>query len=253
MCLCDVLHAYNDGRNHVALVTDIIKGNNETIVGVEISEGVAPLCKREVYTPEEYYEKYRPFALWRYDLIDEIPPLNQKEVEVLSSGLERKLPKITVDNGNKSNYFAGEEIIISVFEENADVVQIISNQKVVREFKTAGRSFFPCTLPQGYYIAQLKNTEAFVEFCVVGPTIRHEVNDSVLTITVNANDCQSEISYLDFRLPGDKVAGIVSYEVLSEEERKTGVIIREIPKGAENFKVHFRNPYGVWSHRMIKI
>lgn len=253
MRLCDVLHAFNDGRNHVALITDIIKDDNGEIVGVEVSEGVAPVCKRETYTPEVYYEKYRPFALWRYDLINEIPPLNQKDVDILKSGLEKVTPKITVDNGNKSNYFKGEEIIISVYEEQPDVVQILSGEKIVQEFKTNGRAFFLCELSVGYYKVRLKNAGEYAEFCVVGPKIQHEVSEGVITIKVDAKDCQSEIVYMDFRLAGDKVAGIAKYEVLSEEERREGVIVREIPKGGENYKIHFQNPYGVWSHRMIKI
>ena len=237
----------------MALVTDIIKDDLGKIVGVEISEGVAPLSKRATYTPEEYYEKYRPFALWRYDLINEVPPLNQKEIEVLQSGLENVTPKITVDNGNKSNYFVGEELIISVFEEKEDLVQILSDNHVVQEFKTNGRAFFPCTLPIGYYKVRLKNADESVEFCVVGPDIQHEVKDGYITIKVDAKDCQSEILYMDFRLRGDKVSGIASFEVLSDDERREGIIVRKIPKGAENYKIHFRNPYGVWSHRMIKI
>lgn len=251
--LCDILHAYNDGRNHVALVTDILKNVEGTIVGVEISEGVAPLCKREVYSPNDYYEKYRPFAIWRYDHLEHIPDVDEEDEKILHSGLENVKPNIAIDNGINSNYFIGEEILISVFEEEPDVVEIFNGEKVVREFRTNGRSILPCKLPAGYYDVRLKAQGECVSFCVNEPRIRHEVKDDCITIFAESGDRNSEILYLDFRMKGECVSGIANFEILTEEEKKTGVITRTIPKEAENYKVHFRNAYGVWSHRMIPI
>ncbi len=251
--LCDILHAFNDGRNHVALITDIIKDEQETIVGVEVSEGVAPLAKRGIYTPNEYYEKYRPFAIWRYDYMDQIPDVDEKAEELLHSGLENIDPKIAVDNGINSNYLVGEEILISVFEEEPDVVEIFDGEEVVREFRTNGRAFFPCKLPAGYYDVRLKQRGECVSFCVNEPQIRHEVNENTITIYANPEDSKSEILYMDFRMAGKEVSGIATFEVLTEEEIKSGVITRKIPKDAENYKIHFRNPYGIWSHQMIPI
>ena len=251
--LCDILHAFNDGRNHVAMITDIIKDEQGNVVGVEVSEGVAPLSKRETYTPEQYYEKYRPFALWRYDLLEQIPDLDEKDMKVLKNGLEKITPKITVDNGKNSNYYVGEEALISVFEENPDVVEVLKEGKVIQEYRTNGRTFFPCKLSAGYYDVKLKTQGESVSFCVNAPNVRHEVNENTITIYANSNDSKSEILYMDFRMAGKEVAGITSYEILTEEEKKTGVIVRQIPKGAENYKIHFQNPYGTWSHRMIPI
>jgi len=45
----------------------------------------------------------------------------------------------------------------------------------------------------------------------------------------------------------------VSVEPLTEEERMTGRIVRFIPKDAGNFKLYFRNKYGIWSTGLIKI
>ena len=251
--LCDILHAYNDGRNHVALVTDIIKDEEGAIVGVEISEGVAPLCKREVYSPSVYYEKYKPFAIWRYDHLEQIPDIDDKSVEILQSGLEKIQPKISVDNGMNSNYYEGEEILISVFEENPDVVEIYNGEKVVQEFRTNGRAFFPCKLAAGYYDARLKSQGARVSFCVNKPQIRHEVTGDCITIFANSGDEKTKITYVDFRMAGKEVSGIASFAILTEEEKESGVIVREIPKDAENYKVYFCNEYGVWTHRMIPI
>jgi hypothetical protein len=251
--LCDILHAYNDGRNHVAMITDIIKDEHGEVQGVEVSEGVAPSCKREIFTPEVYYEKYRPFGLWRYEFLEDIPVFDERVVEVLQSGVDKITPKITVDGGNRCNYTEDEEIIVSVFEEQPDVVEIVCDGQVVQKYPTNGRCFFYCKLKRGYYEARLGNSGEKVMFCVTKPEILHEVCGDTITLHVDPKDEQSKLLYLDFRLPGDTVSGIVSYEILTDEEKSTGEIVRKIPKGAENFKIHFENPYGSWSHRMLKI
>ena len=58
---------------------------------------------------------------------------------------------------------------------------------------------------------------------------------------------------MDFRKPGKDVASLEKYESLSKEEKSRGIFERIIPKNAENFKVYFKNKYGVWVHRMTKI
>ena len=46
---------------------------------------------------------------------------------------------------------------------------------------------------------------------------------------------------------------LAKLEELTEEEKRTGVFTREIPEDAYNFKVYFKNKYGVWTHKMIEI
>ena len=48
-------------------------------------------------------------------------------------------------------------------------------------------------------------------------------------------------------------APLAKIEELSDEEKKTGVITRDIPEDAGNFKIYFENKYGVWTHTMIRI
>ena len=42
-------------------------------------------------------------------------------------------------------------------------------------------------------------------------------------------------------------------ERLNSIEKSTGVIERIVPNSAANFKVYFKNKYGVWVHRMTPI
>ncbi len=251
--LCDVLHAFNDGRNHVALITDILRDENGVIVEVEVSEGVAPFCKRESYTVETFYQKYAVFALCRYDLLESIPPLDEEDDILMQSGVEKILAPITVNGGDYSNYTLGEEVVISVSALAADVVELLKNGEKIAEYPTCGPAFFRVEPDRGYYEARLKNTGDAVAFCVKAPNIRHEVKDGAITIYADPCDEKSELWYMDFRMAGERVSGIASFEPLTDAEKQSGVFTRPIPEGAENFKVYFKNPYGVWSHRMVKI
>ena len=122
MDVCDILLAYGEGRNHVALITDLLRDETGKVAMVEVSEAVRTSCRRSVFTPEEYYEKFHLFALYRYDFIEDVPDNDPAIDELLfESGLDKKLPNIALDYGNKSNYSVKEDVIISVFPEGENI------------------------------------------------------------------------------------------------------------------------------------
>ena len=252
--LCDVLYAFGEGRNHVALITDILRDENENIALMEVSEAIRPSCARRQFTPEEFYEKYKLFALWRYDLIDSVPDLDEDIDKMLrESGIEKKTPKISVDNGDKSNYLVGEDVLISVFSDEDDVVEISRGGQLIEEIKVGARAVLPRRLGRGYYVARLKNANESVEFCVNKAKIGFSVENRELSVSADPCDPQSEIVYMDFRIDGVGCASLAKYEELTDEEKQSGTFTRPIPSDGKNFKVYFRNKYGVWVHPMTKI
>ena len=252
--LCDILHAYGNGRNHVSLITDLLRDESGQIVQVEVSEAVRPTCKRACYSVEEFYEKYKLFALWRYDFVD-LAPENDPEIDALlvEHGVEKELPNISVDYGNKSNYLEGEEIVISVFHKGENEVEICRREELVERLTVVGKGRISRKLERGYYTARLVNTGESIEFCVNSPQISHTVKGGYITVQAESCDPDSKILYIDFRERGNGVAALVKVEELSEEEKRSGVITRKIPDEGKNFKVYFENKYGIWTHRMIGI
>lgn len=250
--LCDILHAFNDGRNHVALITDILRDENGQIVEIEVSEAVSPSCIRVRYTVEGYFERFKVFGLCRYDLMENVPPFDEKADDIFRSGIDKILPRIAVDNGNRSNYLLGQEVVLSVFIEGADTVELLKDGEVIREIQVEGRAFMPLTLDCGYYVARLKKDGAATEFAVVAATFTHTVKDGKLTVCATACDAESAVSHAEFRCAGDRVAAMAAFLILTDQERKAGTFTRGIPADAENFKVYFENRYGVWTHPMTK-
>jgi len=252
--LCDILYAFGKGRNHVALITDLLRNENGEIALVEVSEAIRPVCARRQFTPEQFYEKYSLFALWRYEFLESVPEFDKEVNDFLfNSGLERKKPVIAVDNGNKSNYLVGQEAIISVFGVKQDTIELYRNGELAEEIKVASRAMVPRRLEKGYYIAKLKNAGESVEFCFNQAKLEYTVENDNITIKANAQDENSKIIYFDFRESGVGSASLSKYEELTDEEKKSGVFTRPIPYDGKNFKVYFENKYGVWTHPMTKI
>lgn len=251
--ICDVLYAYSEGRSHVALITDLLRDESGKIVEIEVSEAVRPSCRRKSFPLDEYFEKYKLFALMRYDFLESVPSFDLELDGLLHSGLDKKTSKICVNGGNRSNYLASDEVILSVFGDDDDVVEIICNGKLVEEIKVGARAVIPKKFDRGYYEARLKNANESVFFCVNKAKIEFTVDGDVLSVKADPCDEKSEILYMDFRIAGVGCASLAKYEELTDEEKQSGSFSRPIPSDGYNFKVYFKNAYGVWVHPMKKI
>ena len=268
--LCDVLYAHGKGRSHVAIVTDILRDETGEIRQIEVSEAVRPVCERKQYDLEVFFEKYKLFALWRYDFVDEVPMPDPKEDLCLKQGVPG-LPVIAVDYGNKSNYRTYEDVVISAFTEGENEIQICRDGEMVETLVISGRGNVTRRFDRGYYTAKHVGTGESVEFCVAEPKIRHQVEDGKLTVWVDSCDAGSKILYMDFREKSSRgisyvmstkdqkvcysttCAALAKLEELTDEEKETGVFTREIPEDAVNFKIYFENKYGIWTHTMIAL
>lgn len=252
--LCDVLHAYGEGSNHVALITGILRDETGEIVKVEVSEAVRTTCRRRLFTVEDFYGRFgERYKLCRYEYLDSIPTFNEEENKIFESGIDKITPMIAVDYGDKSNYFEGDTTVISVFAEGENTVEIIRDGTLIEEIKVNGYEKFERNLEKGYYIIKLADTEHYTEFCVCNPEISHTVKDGFITINASSGDPESKIIHMEFRYPGKTLAGLVSMVELTEEEKARGVIVREIPEQAGTYKISFENKYGIWTHTIIQI
>ena len=252
--LCDNLWAFGEGRNHVALITDILKDKEGKVVALEISEAIRPHCVRRIFEIGEFFEKWGLYSLCRYEATDKIPLLDEKSNDILwNSGIDKITPKITVDNGNKSNYLVGDPTLITVSSDSSDVVVIYRDGEEIERFNVGAKAFVNRNFSKGYYKIMLENDGASVEFAVNRAKISYTVSDGNITVNADPCDAKSSIVYADFRQAGTGCASLEKYEELTDEEKQSGIYTRPIPDGGENFKVYFENEYGVWVHPMIKI
>ena len=162
-------------------------------------------------------------------------------------------PKIAVDNGNKSNYLEGEKVIVSVNTDGADIINVFKDGEKTEEIMVDRKAAIARDFKKGYYVLTLEKSGDSVEFCVNKASIRHDAEKGEIAVYADPCDNESEILYMDFRIAGKGWASLAKYEELTDEEKKTGVFKRKIPDNGKNFKVYFKNKYGVWVHRMTAI
>ena len=267
MEICDILYAYGNGRNHVSLITDILRGEDGKVCAVEVSEAIRPSCKRQLFKPEDFYEKYKLFGLCRYDYIDSVPMPDEYQDKFVPTTAVSVTPSVAVDYGTKTNYRTCEDVVISAFGDGENVLEIIKDNEVIETLKFDGRGKTSRRFERGYYVIKHKTTGETVEFCVTEPKISHYVKDGVLHVNANSCDEESVITHLEFREIGrnreknpenkgfysPKCAALSKVEHLTDEEKASGVFARKIPDDGVHFKVCFKNKYGVWTHTMIKI
>ena len=260
--ICEVLYAYGQGANHVALITDLKKDETGRVLEIEVSEAIRPSCMRRQFSTAEFFEKYKLFSVCRYDLIDEVPMPKEQDVRFFAPDSVPS-PILALDCGNKTNYRTNEDVVISAFYQGEMVISC--GDEVIETIAA------PCSVvrrfPRGYYRVCL--AAETVEFCVTELEIFHEVKDGLLHIRAAACDPKSKLLYMEFRegsgkSPGpdgqpakvfydSRCAPLSKVEELTAQEKETGVFARPIPGDAVHFKVYFENPYGVWTHTMIKI
>lgn len=265
--LCDTLYAYGNGRNHVAMITDIIRGEDGKVCAVEVSEAVRPSCKRQLFKPEDFHEKYKLFGLCRYDYIDSVPMPDEYQDKFVSADPEKVNHYVAVDYGNKTNYRVGENVVISSFCDGENEIEIIKNNTVIETLKFSGSGKAVRQFERGYYEVKHKSSGETVEFCVTEPEITHSVENGILHLKASSCDSESKILHMEFREKQknpaeyqEKVrfynpacASLAKVEELTDEEKASGEFSRKIPEDGANFKVYFENKYGVWTHTMIKI
>ena len=248
--LLDVLYAFGEGRNHVALITDILKDEDGVIREIEVSDAARPTCRRVRFGVDEFFEKWKLFHLDRYEYLAAVPPVCEADADLLRDYVDGAAPNaIEVDGGDFSNYLLGEIAVISTFTEGEDTVEIYRGGEVVESYDVSGnsvRSFEPEVC--GYYTARLKENGAEVQFAFLRAKTDFKIEGDTITVTADPCDEKSEIHYMDFRVPGESPRSLAKYEVLTEQEKKSGVITRTIPSDAGSFKVYYKNAYGIWTH-----
>jgi hypothetical protein len=176
------------------------------------------------------------------------------------------LPVIAVDYGDKSNYRTYEDVIISAFADGENEVDVYRGSEWIETIVITGRGKISRRFERGYYMLIHKSTGRCVEFCVTSPQISHTTQNGKITVKADSCDPESKILHMDFRERSKGLknqssgiyynaccASLSKVEELTEEEKKTGVITRDIPDDAENFKIYFENRYGIWTHTMIGI
>ena len=123
-------------KQHIAVITDILRDVDGHVAAIEVSESVLPVARRTVFGLEEFRTFWfgNGFTLFRREGLEKItytpnpysPVEGDEELIDESNIYEMKTadyaPSFMTDYGDKANYALGEPVIVTVFDETIDAV-----------------------------------------------------------------------------------------------------------------------------------
>ena len=123
-------------KQHIAVITDILRDVDGHVLAVEVSESVLPVARRLVYSLDEFRTFWfgNGFTVFRREGLEKItytpnpysPVEGDDELtdetnicDMLSADYA---PSFMTDYGDKANYALGEPVVVSVFDETIEAV-----------------------------------------------------------------------------------------------------------------------------------
>lgn len=125
-------------KQHIAVITDIIRDIDGHVLAIEVSESVLPVARRLIFNLDEFrtYWFENGFTLFRRSGLEKITytPNPWSAVEgdeelidesnICEMQAAEYAPSFMTDYGDKANYALGEPVIISVFDDAIKEIDI---------------------------------------------------------------------------------------------------------------------------------
>ncbi len=239
---------------HIVLVTDIERDENEKITAIEITESVFPKIERTRF-PADYFSKYwfpkyRPFS---YKEIADVPYTPSPYVH-LPGDPELPVPvanqTLLPDFGNKANYLLNEPVELNVMEEGWRFVVIREKGgEVIRRLTIDKPDVYSVNLKKpGRYEAFCENETGIsekVEFNIVDINAVCQADGNHLTVQFeNSAISPAESATVCTMLPVYKT--IQNFDLSEDKKDRYTFTVRDLPPGKYVAKIFARNEYGVF-------
>ena len=253
--LCDVLV---DTDYHTAIITDILYDSYGRIACVEISEAVTPTCRRKLWTPEEFSEKWVPgYLLCRYGHINDIPYDKKSYVNIESENAEISIPDYALmpKYGNNKNYTRKNNTtsVVHILKAGYTKAVILRDGVIVSETNVTGKTEFAFDLSvvghvEMYLEDAAGNKSDSVYVRVVEATI--EVTDSSQyengKLSVKYTGTSGKPLYVQFgvgQLEFCRLDGLGRSTIVDDNN---AVLSFVKSRAGQNVRVAYQNEYGVY-------
>lgn len=253
-------------KKHIAVVTDILRDENGKAQLIEISEAVLPQCKRSYFTPDAFrgYWYGKEFDVYRKSGTEKIsyePSPFVKLPAYPERGLpaDPELPKylynrdIMPDQGNASNYSAGDEIFVDLLSEGWEKIRVEKDDGSAALYDVKeGKAEVTEKSPGRYLAKALKadgSESAPVEWAVTGICLQTDKEIYAPGETIRLRfDGQGDADVFQFNVNRVFKSGECLRGFPGEEEKKACVFELKAPENADDYfaYVSARNEYGTY-------
>lgn len=247
--VADVLYM----KGHVALITNIVKDNNNHILSVEISEAVQSGGVRKTYDYESYMEYLNQYEkIFRYKEIENNTEYTPQTEFVVCQG-EEPTPfvynnDICVDKGDKSLYLEREKVVVNIMSPY-DILEIYKDGELYKELVDTISNVTLSDLTYGDYKARLKTTQGYSDYTfwkVVEAQVRYD-NTSFRLYFSSANAIPEYASSCALSGGIGRPKNEIFSQIIGDDERKSGYLTISKEKMNEELpyiKVLFSTDYG---------
>ena len=227
-------------KQHTTICTDILYDENGKVAFIEIAEATYPTVRRKLWSPDEFYEHFSNYALYRYDYIDDAA---KASVPGLCDQYDL-MPRL----GDKFNYkLSSTPAVVDILSDGYYKAVIVRDGISVCEVILNGESSFTFdrSVP-GYIEMYLEKEDGTRSKSVYACVVSSEVS---VTDTANYKDGKLTVSF-------DGSAGVPLYVQVGsahavfcniEGEENAAELTFILSRVSSNeVRVAYQNEYGVY-------
>ncbi len=251
--LCDVLWS----KGHVAMVYDIVRGEDSTICAVSVFETtrIDRADSRIItYSAKGFYDRWNrvKWVIYRpKDLSDN----TFSERNSFNVDTSRVIPLFTYNDeictsrGDRVAYTAGDDVILNILSNQYTDIELFRNDSIYERRRINSERELFSNLPYGDYKARLVGfglDSEFTFFEVIDVNVSYSLSSNKVTVYFSSKNGTPEF----MSLGDDRECPYYCY-ILSPKYVEKG--FRTVSKSMNYLKVHFRGKYGRVSNKLIRL
>lgn len=247
---------------HVALITDVVRDQNDSVVSIEISEAVQNGSRKRLFTRAVFESRIAPSfkKVFRYRYLDKnvdyvsvaefVPVFDEAEVPFEYND------DICVDKGDRSCYFVGEEVVLNILSPG-DTLELYKDGMLLFSTRIESEDIRLTDLDYGLYQARLVQSERYSDFTswmMVDCTMEPSKDEMVISFS-SENSRPMSISFCDQSGSRKYPYTDILSRSFTEEEVSLGYILipqDKVKSDKKYFKITFETEFGKISTIPIK-
>lgn len=247
---------------HVALITDVVRNQNDSIVSIEVSEALQNGCKKRFVSRSVFESRIAPSfkKVFRYKCLNEnvdyepvaefVPVFDEAEIPFEYND------DICVDKGDQSCYFVGEEVVLNILSPG-EVLEIYKDGMFLSTISIESGDVRLTDLDYGLYQARVIQSDGysgFTSWIMVDCTIEASKNEMTISFS-SENSRPVSISFCDQSGSRKYPFTDILCRSFTEEEISFGSIWvpqDKVKSDRQFFKITFETEFGKISTTPIK-
>lgn len=260
--LCDIMV---DTNYHTVIITDILYDSFGRVAFIEISEAVTPVCRRLLWTPEEFNTKWVPdYQLCRYQYINNIPYDKKDYLNIESENADIPAsvtdPTLMPQYGDKKNNKrkTGATMPVHILKEGYTKAVVLREGAVISEVDVTDATEFTYPLDTvGYiemYLEDANGNRSESRYaCVTQATVSVEESYDYYSgrLTVRYEGSSGKPLYIQFNGMAEfcRLDGLGRSAIIDGNNAELSF---DVKRAVKEIRVAYQNEYGTYYSEYVE-